>query len=368
MILRIALALLLLLGPPASAEVIPFYIGTFTDQAGSKGIYRSSLDTDTGKLAVPTLAVEAKSPNFLALSPDYRFIFAALDSTVGSYRVRADGTLLPLNEQPSGGGVPCYVSLDESARHLFVANYVGGNIAAFAVHPDGTIGDRTALISFTGSGPDATRQTKPYAHSVYVDPEGKFVYACDLGSDHVWIFRLRAERPFLVPAVPPSAQVPPGSGPRHLAFSPNGKFVYVVSEMGLGVTVFSRNSSSGALTALETVSNLPPDTPTTGSTAAEIFCHPSGRWLYVSTRGADKISVFAIAPDGKLNLTQSVPAGVKVPRSFALDPMGKWLVTAGQGDNRLAVLRIDQATGQLTATDQAIPVPAPVCVLFVPQK
>jgi len=366
--LRIILLLFLLLGPHAGAEVIPFYIGTMTDATTSKGIYLGSIDTGTGKLGPLTLAVEAKNPNFLALSPDHKFLFAALSNTVGSFQVRPDGSLKLLNEQPSGGGGFCHVGLDATGHHLFAANYSGGNIACFGVDPEGIIGKRTALMQFIGSGPNPSRQKKSYAHSVYIDPENQFLYSCDLGSDSVWIFKFDALHGDLVSTNPPAAKVPPGSGPRHLAFSPNGKFVYVINEMGVSVTAFARDAARGALTTLETVPALPPGTPTTGVTSAEIFCHPSGKWLYVSNRTSDTISVFAIAPDGKLSLLQNTSSVAKFPRSFALDPSGHWLIAAGQKDNRIAVLKIDPTTGKLTATDQTAAVGGPVCVLFVPKK
>jgi 6-phosphogluconolactonase len=366
--LRIAFLLFLLLGDRAMAEVFPFYIGTLTDHSTSKGIYLGSIDTDTGKLGALTLAVVAKNPNFLVLSPAHQFLFAALSDTVGSFKVRPDGTLNPLNECPSGGGGPCHVSLDETGRHLFAANYEGGNIASFEVDSKGLIGERSALIQFAGSGPDTRRQKKSYAHSIYVDPKNKFVYSCDLGSDSVWIFKFDAIRGTLTPSDPPVAKVPPGSGPRHLAFHPNGNFVYVVNEMGVSVTVFARDAASGALTALESVPTLLSGTLAKDVTAAEICCHPSGKWLYVSNRGSDTISVFAIAPDGRLSLLQNASSVAKFPRSFAIDPTGQWLISAGQKDDRIAVLKIDQATGRVTATDQSAAVGAPVCVLFVPKK
>jgi 6-phosphogluconolactonase len=365
---RIALLFVLLLNHHTMADVTRFYIGTYTDHSTSQGIYLCTIDTATGKLGPLTLAAKAKNPNFLALSSDHEFLFAALTNTVGSFQVRPDGTLNPLSEQPSGGGGPCYVRLDKTGHHVFVANYESGNIACFGVDPKGLIGERTALMQFTGSGPDPKRQKKPYAHSVYVDPKNKFVYSCDLGSDSVWIFKFDAVHGALVPSDPPAAKVPPGSGPRHLAFHPNGNFVYVVNEMGLSVTVFAREPDSGALTALETVSTLPSGTSAKGATTAEICCHPSGKWLYVSNRGFDTISVFTIAPNGRLSLLQNTSSVVKFPRNFAIDPTGRWLIAAGQKDNQIAVLKIDQATGQLTATDQSAAVDAPVCVLFVPKK
>jgi 6-phosphogluconolactonase len=364
-------ALLVVFLCPARGASEDFYIGTVTEHSASQGIYQGSLDTHTGKLGPLHLANEIKNPNFLAVVPDGRFLYAAIStrgaSSVAAFARRPDGTLAFLNERPSGGEEAVHLETDATGRDVFVANYGGGNIAGFRTNSDGSLEPRTAFVQFTGSGPNLDRQKKPYAHSIYVGPDNRFVYACDLGSDHVWIFKLDAARGTLAPADPPAAKVPPGSGPRHLAFSPDGRFVYVANEMGGSVTVFSRDAVAGALTALETISALPPGISAKGVSTAEIFCHPSGKWLYVSNRGCDTISVFAIALDGGLELIQSVPSVARFPRSFALDPEGRWLIVAGQKDNRIAVLKIDPATGRLTATDQAAEVGIPTCVIFAPR-
>jgi len=366
--LRITLLFFSLLGARAVADVSTFYIGTQTGHSTSQGIYRCSIDTETGKLGPLTLAVAANNPNFLALSPDNSVLVSALGDSVGSFKVGPDGALSALNEQPSGGGGPCHVSLDKTGRHLFVANYGGGNIASFAIGADGLLGARTALIQFSGFGPDLNRQKKSYAHSIYVDPQNQYAYSCDLGSDSIWIFKFNPADGTLVAANPPSAKVPPGSGPRHLVFGPGGHYVYVANEMGASVSFFKRDPASGALTLVKTVSTLTPGTPAKGVTTAEICFDPSYRRLYVSNRGCDTISVLAIALNGTPTLMQSVPSVAKFPRSFAIDPSGHWLIAAGQNDNRIAVLKIDPATGLLSATDQSAAVGAPVCILFLPGK
>ena len=359
-----ALVLLVLLGLRATAAVEPFYLGTMTGKSGSKGIYYGTLDPETGKLGPVTLAAVAKDPGFLALSSDKKFLVAALDQSVGSFQLEPDGKLTALNEKPSGGDGSCHVSLDSSGRVAFVANYGGGSIAAFDVAENGVIGKRFALVPFSGSGPDPVRQKKPFGHSIYPDPQGKFVYACDLGTDSIWIFGLDPSASRLTPANPPSAKVPPGSGPRHLAFSPDGRLVYVVNEMGLSVTTFARDPVSGALTPRGTVPALFPGKASGHDTAAEICLHPYGRWLYASVRGCDVIAVFAVAGDGSLKLIQNVPSVAKFPRSIAVDPSGRWLVSAGQNDSRIAVLAIDPVKGLLTPTDQTASVGSPICVLF----
>lgn len=354
----ILFVLAVLLAQSALAEEAYFYV------AAANGIYRDSIDTNTGKLDAPSLVCAANNPNFLAFSPNHEFLYASLNNDVASFDVKKDGSLAPLSEVASGGAGACYVSVDGTGRNVLVADYAGGCIACFRANPDGSIGPRTAFIAFTGSGPDLKRQMQPHAHSIYADSSNKFVYACDLGSDHVWIFKFDAARGSLVPGDPPKVKAPPGSGPRHLAFGLGERFVYVSNEMGHSVTVFARNIGSGGLIPLQTVSTLSPGTPTQDVTTAEIVLHPSGKWLYVSNRGCETISLFSIAPDGSVALTESVPSPAKFPRNFALDPSGCWLIVGGQKDNRLAVMKIDLATGRLTPTDQAATVTDPTCVLF----
>jgi 6-phosphogluconolactonase len=374
------LILLLFLTPPAWAQVETFYVGTYTGASGSQGIYMGKIDTASGRLGPLQLAAAVmKDPTFLAFSPDGRFLFAALSDAVASFRIQPDGTLQEINRQPSDPNT-CHVSVDRSGRELFAASYNAGSIGAYPIDADGRIGARTALVSLSGSGPNLDRQRSPHAHSVYIDPENRFLYACDLGSDRIWIFRL-GDKGRLIPADPPAAVVAAGSGPRHLAFSPDGRRVYVANELGVSTSVFTRDRSTGALTLIGTEDNIDPGWPK-GTGSAEISLHPSGKWLYVSTRLIDRLTVFKIgaafgsgktevpttAPAGLdptlLDREQVVPSPVKFPRSFAIDPSGHWLVVAGETDNRISTLRIDSSSGQLTPTLEIARVGSPVCVLF----
>ena len=347
-----------------------FYLGTSTNNSSSKGIYLGKLDTDSGKLGPITLAAEAGNPGFVALSPDGKLLYAAMESgggAVGAFAVQDDGSLRLLNFRPSGGNGACHVSVDSKGRHVCVANYGGGNIACFPVQSDGSLGEAGATVQFSGSGPDPKRQQKSFAHSVYAAAADRFVYACDLGSDKVWSFRFDQEKNALAPTEPPAGIVPPGGGPRHLAFHPGGRFVFANNEMGLSVTTFSRDAATGVLTPRETIpTSAKGGGPAEGVTTAEIVCHPSGKWLYVSSRGDDIIAVFAIGADGKLTLVENAPAGVQTPWGMDIDPTGKWLVVAGQKDNKITVLQIDPSTGQLTATGQSAEVGTPVGVVFAP--
>jgi 6-phosphogluconolactonase len=367
--MKSALPLLLFAALPCAAICADatFYIGTYTKPGKSEGIYVSKLDTDTGKLGAVELAGKAASPSFVALSPDGKYLYAAIEDgggSVAAFAVGAGGKLTALNQQPAGGSGTCHIWVDATGRNVLAANYGGGSIAGFRTNADGSLGARSAFVQFEGTGPDTSRQEKPHAHSIYTDSTNQFVYACDLGTDNVWSFRFDAAKGALTPASPASAKVPQGGGPRHLAIHPNGKFAYVNNEMGLSVTAFSRDTASGALTAMQTLPTLPEGTPKKGVSTAEIFCHPTGKWLYASNRGHDSIAVYAIAADGKLTWIETAPAQVKVPRGFGIDPTGKWLIAAGQSDDTIAVLKIDPATGKLTPNGSTATVGAPVCILF----
>lgn len=342
------------------------YFGTYTG-AQSKGIYRSTLDGASGQLSTPELVAETKNPSFLAISPNGRYLYASLEvgrGTVGSWAIGTDGKLTALNQQSSGGDGACHVWVDATGKNVLVANYGGGSIASLPVREDGSLGERSAFMQHTGSGPNPKRQEKPHAHSVYTDPSNTFVYSCDLGTDEIKIYRFDASAGTLTPADPPSAKVPPGGGPRHLDFHRDG-FVFVNNEMEMSVTAFKRDATTGALTEIHTVPTLPEGVSKEGTSTAEIFVHPSGKWLYVSNRGHDSIVVYSVGTNGKLTLVEHASTP-KEPRGFAISPDGKWLVVGGQKDNTVAVLQIDAATGKLKATGQTVEIGAPVSVLFAP--
>ena len=352
----------------ARASNARIYLGTYTNGRDVKGIYTCMLDVETGKLSAVELAAEATNPSYLALSPDGKFLYSADEGArgeVSAFRVESAGSLTMLNDQETGGGDTCHVWVDSVGRNLFAANYGGGSIAGFPILPDGSLGRRTAFVQFRGSGPNKSRQSQPHAHSVYTDPGDRFVYCCDLGTDNIWIYGYDSARGLIDADTVRTASAPAGAGPRHLLFHPNGKFVYVNNEMGLSVSVFARDASSGALSPIQVVSTLPNGSDhAASSSTAEIAIHPAGKWLYVSNRGDDTIATYAVGSDGRLTWIENAPAGVKMPRGFALDPSGRWLVVGGQKDNRIVVLAIDQKTGRLTPTDQAAAVGSPVCVVF----
>ncbi len=354
----------LLLGQGSPAPEI-LYIGTYTTH-GSKGIYSARLDPGTGALSGVSLAAESVDPSFLALHPKEPFLYAANESTgkVSAFAVDSgSGALRFLNMQDSGGNGPCHVSLDATGRMLFVANYAGGSFSAYPVGTDGQIGSHTAAIQFTGSGPDKERQEAPHAHSAYTTPDNRFVLVNDLGTDRTMVYSIDPEKASLEAATPPFAAANPGTGPRHLAFGLGARYVYVLNEIQSSITKYALDAAQGSLRKMETLSSLPPGFQGK-NTAAEIAVAADWRRLYASNRGHDSIDVFTIGANGALNLIQDAPSGGRTPRSFALDPSGRWLLSANQDSDAIQVFRVDARSGKITAQGTPVTVPSPVCVLF----
>ncbi len=349
------------------AHEIPFFVGTNSAPEKQTGILRCALDSETGKLSAPVVAADVKSPSFLATSPDGRFLYAAIEQDgggVAAFQILKDRTLAPLNTKPAGGKGTCHVWADTA--HVIASNYTSGSVACLPVLPDGSLGDAVANIAFSGSGPDPVRQKKPFAHGAVVTPDGRFAYVCDLGTDQVWTFRFDRGSGKMSPADPPSGKVPAGGGPRHLALGPGGNFLYVNNEMGMSVSVFERNSGTGALRLLQTVPTLPERASSGGATTSGLVMHPSGRWLYVSNRGHNSITVFEILPDGKLRVVQNTPSPVDMPREFSIDPPGSWLVVGGQKDGAIASMKINGTDGTLTPADRVATDYIPVSLSFLP--
>lgn len=361
----------------AHAESFLVYFGTYT-RGISKGIYVSRLEASTGKVSEPTLAAETTNPSFLAVHPNKKFLYAVGEvndfagkktGAVVGFRIDAEtGSLEKLNEQPSGGLGPCHLSVDRSGRNVLVANYGGGSVSVVPIGKDGRLAEPTAFIQHQGSSVNAKRQTAPHAHGIYTDHGNRFVFVPDLGLDKVLIYRFDATRGTLTPNDPAFAPVSAGSGPRHLAFHPDGKLVYVINELTCTVSAFRYDHNQGALAEIQTLSTLPKDeTIQPNFSTAELFAHPSGKFVYGSNRGHDTIAVFAVdETSGKLSRLENIPTGGKTPRGFGIDPTGRFLMVGNQGSDSVVVFTIDQGNGRLTPTGQELTVGAPVCVEFVP--
>ena len=358
---------MLLLSSTAYAEKATVWIGMATPAKGEReGIYRSTLDLESGKLEPPVLVAEIRDPEFLALHPNGKRLYAtcslAKGGGVAAFEIEDEmRTLRLLDTEPTGDGGACHVAVDRKGHCLFSAQYGGGSITVFPLKPDGRILPRTVLVNHTGSGPNHVRQEGPHPHWVGTDPADRFLFVPDLGSDQIVIYELDPITCRL--KLHGAGRCPPGSGPRHLVFHPNGKFAYVVNEMKITVTAFRYDATDGTLTEIQTVDSLPEKLRKVPSTAAEIYIHPSGRFLYASTRGDDSISVFQIDPEsGRLTFLEKEPIRGSHPRSFNLDPTGKWLLAAGRDSNTISVFRIDPQTGMLKYNEQVVNSPAPICI------
>ncbi len=353
----------------ACAKSLPVYFGTYTGGDSSKGIYRSTLDLDTGQLSEPVLAAEAKNPSFLEIHLSGKFIYAVSESggagSVSAYAINDDGSLKLLNQQSSGGSGPCHVNIDHAGKNALVTNYGSGSASVIPILPDGKLAEPTGFVQHTGSGPNSKRQQGPHAHSINVSPDDRFAFVADLGIDKIMIYKLDVEKGTIVANDPPFVKLKPGAGPRHFAFAPNGGYAYVINELDCTVTAFSYESKSGALTEIQTVPTLP-DAFNGSSTCAEVRVHPSGRFLYGSNRGHDSIAVYRInRRKGTLTFVEHENADIKTPRNFNIDPTGKFCLVANQGSDSVAVFRIDPKTGALEPTGNKISVGRPVCIRFL---
>lgn len=357
---------------PSGAKVA-VYIGTYTG-GKSKGIYRAELDLKTGKLGEPMLAAEVGSPSFLTIGADHKHLYAVSEGggsdkkpggAVTAFSIGADGKLTKLNSQTSGGSGPCHLSLDRKGSTVLVANYGSGSIESLPVAKDGSLGAPATFIQHKGSSVDKGRQQGPHAHSINVDPSGRFAVAADLGLDKVLIYKLDTATSELTANDPAFYATAPGAGPRHFAFHPTKRLAFVINEMNLTLDMLSWDDVKGELKKLDSVSTVPADANRKGASTAEVVVHPSGKFVYGSNRGHDTIVGFKIG-DKKLEYIGNFGEGVKVPRNFNIDPTGRYLLVANQAGDSVVVFAIDAETGKLTPTGSKIVVGAPVCLkMFV---
>ncbi len=355
------------------------WFGTYTRGSESEGIYVARFDGETGTLGEPTLAAKVVNPSFLARHTSRPLLYcvseiADLDGkrTGGLTALSIDlssGSLEKINEQPSLGGGPCQVSVDPSGRCVVAANYGGGSTVCMGIREDGGLqpvveGVPGGFIQHEGSSVNAQRQEGPHAHCARTSPDGRFVLVPDLGIDIVLVHALDAEKAMIRPTS--GGVVPPGSGPRHVAFHRDGSRAYVINELALTVTGFDFDAQDGTLIPFQTVSTIPEEiTDREGFSTAEIVIHPSGRFLYGSNRGHHSIAMFEVDQEsGELTLLGVEPIRGKTPRNFNLTPDGRWLLAAGQDSNTVAVFAIDGDTGRLEFTGQTVTVPKPVCICF----
>jgi len=360
----------------ASPNRITTYIGTYTRRESfvdgkAEGIYIYHLDPSSGQLTYSATVAGpgTLNPSFVTLSPDKRCLYAVNEitggrgphGTVSAFAIDpASGHLTYLNQQSTHGLAPCYASVQPEGRYCLAANYETGSLCMLPIQSDGSLGEATDVVQFSGSGPHPERQEGPHAHMVLPSPDGDFILAVDLGADRLMAFRLDPERGKLSPADPPWTPMPPGAGPRHLAFHPHQPLAYVINELQSTVTVLRH--AQGAFEAVQTLSTLP-DGFTGQNLGAEIKVAPSGRFVYASNRGHDSLAIYAVDQQtGQLALVGHESSQGVGPRAFTIDPSGALLLAANQDTDTVVTFWIDPDAGTLQATGHVAAVPTPVCL------
>ena len=351
------------------------YVGCYT--ARGQGIYRYSVNPATGELALLGVTGDQLNPSFLAIDPQQRYLYAANEignyegrqsGSVSAFAIEPDGSLRFLNRQPTEGRNPAHISVDPTNRYVMAANYSGtttneGNMAVIPIQRNGSLSPPSQVVIHRGTlGPN---QTAPHAHMVLSDFSGRYVLANDLGLDRTFIYRLDGTTGTLNPGDPDGLGAPSGAGPRHLAFHPNGRFVFILHELNSTLRSLSWDSQRGVMQQIQTISTLPPNYAGINSTA-HVVVAPSGRFVYTSNRGHDSIALFSVNPEtGMLEFIERVWTYGETPRNFAIDPTGNFMYVGHQNTDNIVVFRVNQTSGRLTPTGLFYGAGQPVCFVFL---
>lgn len=372
--LLVAIAVATAAGPIVAQQpnAIDVWLGTANGR-NSKGIYRCTLNTDNGKLSEPELAAEISGPGFLAMHPTLARLYAvgSLDGkpSVAAYEIQEKPgrtTLAFMNSAEINDGGAAHVSVDSTGRTLLTAQYGGGSTGVFSLNADGSLNKQTQLIKHEGGSKAVPqRQDKSHAHWTGFSPDNRFAFVPDLGLDKVVIYRVDAAASNIEPHG--FGEIAPGGGPRHMKFHNNARWIYVLHELDLKVTVFDYNSEAGTMTAKQTVETVPRDllAKEQFKSCSEVRVHPSGKFLYAANRGHDTITAFRIDQNtGELTFIERENVRGATPRNFNIDPSGKWLLAAGQDSSTLASFAIDPDSGELSYNRSVVHAPSCICVLF----
>src|SRR6516165_1685921 len=346
----------------AAPEKFRVYLGT------GKNFYHTVLDLKGGELSKPELAAELANPSFVAIHPNNQFLYAVGEINKGSivaYAIDAKtGALKQLNAQSAGGGGPCHVVVDRSGKVVLAANYGTGSCTSIPIKPDGSLAEPASVHQHKGKSINPGNQQGPHAHSFNVDKGNKFAFCADLGIDKIMVYRLDSATGKLTPNDPPAFDTPPGSGPRHFAFHPDGKTAYINGEINMTIIACDYDADKGVLKQKQVLSTVPKGEKKKRQSTAEVVVHPSGKFVYVSNRDDyNSIAIFAIDPKTRdLTVVGHEARGIKTPRNFAIEPTGKYMLVANQSGNDVISFRIDQKSGELTPTGSSVEVGSPVCV------
>ena len=375
------------------------YVGTFSSPlrdmlptqvdlppGNGRGIHLFQVNRETGAMTPAGIYELGTSPSCLALNTSGTHLYSANETdrvgednegTVSAFAVnRVDGKLKLLNTVRSGGAGPTYVSLHPSGRFLFVANYFGGSVAVLPILPDGRLGDATDIRNDAGQLGPATATSAPpgsfafsghdrtHAHMIQADPSGRFVLHVDLGLDQIFVWKFDEEKGMLTPNEQATVSLPPGDGPRHFYFHPNGRWFYSIQEEGSTLVLFDYDAETGRLASRQTISTLPPGFA--GSNfCSEILVSADGKFVYAGNRLHDSIGIFSVGQDGTLTFVGEEWTRGNYPRSFNFDPTGQFLYCCNQRADNIAVFRVDRRTGGLNFTGHYAPVGNPSIIIFL---
>lgn len=363
-----------LLGSTGAAQAADLLVFISAFAGGTNGgIHAFTLNPDTGHLTPVERTGGVENPFFLAVSRDHKHLYSIHAKSFGSkapeevaaYAIEGrTGRLKLLNRQSTRGSASCYLDLDATGRTVLVANYTTGNVGSLPVRDDGSLGEMVSFFQHAGSSVDLPRQKGPNAHSFVVSPDNRFALAADLGIDQILSYRLDAATAKLTPNQPAFAKAPPGAGPRHLTFHPNGKHVYVINELKNSVTWFDYAAETGTLTERQTISTLPDDFKGR-SYCADLKISPDGRFLYGTNRGHDSIAAYRIGSDGRLTLLGIEPSLGKGPQNLALAVNGRYLLCANMPGKNVVVFRINPENGGLKAVGDPVTMPGPSCIMVL---
>lgn len=363
--LVILLFIFTLVSLQAQENKLNLIVGTYTKSCDSKGIYVYEFDSKTGNFSLKNNTENIFNPSYLTVSDDNKFVYSVSEndkkSSVSAFGFNSkSGKLDFINYQNPNGLNPCYIINDD--KNVITANYSSGSISVLGKNNDGSIGEVKQLVQHTGKSINAKRQEAPHAHMVYFSPDKKYVLANDLGTDKVYVYLYNPNSATEVLQLKSKIDVKPGSGPRHLTFSKDGKFVYLLQELYGTITSFSyadgilNKVSETTVVASDFIGDIG---------AADIHISPDGKFLYATNRGtANDISVFKTFKKGKLKLVQRTSTLGKGPRNFTIDPTGNFLLVGHQYTNDIVIFKRDKETGSLTDTGKKIELCSPVCLVF----
>lgn len=357
--------------PRADGEELLVYISAFA--SGEQGAIQACRLDDSGRLTPTHRTTDVENPFFLALSPDRKFVYSihapgkfggdAHEQVAAYAAVGNAGELKLLNRQSTRGTASCYLAVDATGKTLVLANYGTGSVASLPVLKDGSLGEIVTFSQHEGSSVDPERQKGPHAHSAVISPDNRFVFAADLGLDRIMAYQLDASTARLTPNRQAFVRTPPGAGPRHLTFHPNGRHIYAINELANSVTRFDYDAQLGVLFERQTISTLP-EVHTGTSYCADVKVTPDGRFLYGTNRGHDSIAAYRIGEQGELTLVTIEPSRGVAPQNLAITPDGQLLLCANMVGNNVVVFKINAETGGLTPIGDPLSITSPSCILI----